>query len=610
MHQEYLMGNEAIGLGALAAGVNVVAGYPGTPSTEVLETIAKHNKDGQVYVEWSTNEKAGMEIAAGAAWSGARSMVTMKQVGLNVASDPLMSLEYLGVKGGMVVVVADDPGPISSQTEQDTRHFAAFAKIPCFDPSSVEEAYEMIQEAFDFSERYHTPVFFRPTTRIDHGYASINVKDESEYRKNEPEGFVRDPQRWVIFPRLSVRAHREIEKRDQDLSKVFSDYPRNAILPEGDKSCRRGIASHGISFSYVEETLAECQKQAPRVLKVSTPFPFPEEAAVRFLEGLDEVLCIEELDPVIERELTYVCGKYRLPVTIRGKLTGDVKTAGENTRESVAFDIASFMGWEQQETENRPEPPALPVRPPVLCAGCPHRAAFYAVKMAMRGKKSVFCGDIGCYTLGNAMPLDMVDTCLCMGAGVNIAQSIGRMTPGTYAFAFVGDSTFFAAAMTGVVNAVYNQADMTLVVLDNSTTAMTGHQPHPGTGRTMMGQIVDKVSIEKVLEGIGVGTIETVDPLNLKNAIDVVKRTAEKPGVKAIIFRSPCIALVKPLGLAGIDQEKCIKCKKCIRSIGCPGIVIDGEGRVVIDPSQCTGCGICTEICPVKAISVTKKGGK
>ena len=197
-----------------------------------------------------------------------------------------------------------------------------------------------------------------------------------------------------------------------------------------------------------------------------------------------------------------------------------------------------------------------------------------------------------------------------MGAGVNIAQSIGRMTPGTYAFAFVGDSTFFAAAMTGVVNAVYNQADMTLVVLDNSTTAMTGHQPHPGTGRTMMGQIVDKVSMEKVLEGIGVGTIETVDPLNLKNAIDVVKRTAEKPGVKAIIFRSPCIALVKPLGLAGIDQEKCIKCKKCIRSIGCPGIVIDGEGRVVIDPSQCTGCGICTEICPVKAISVTKKGGK
>ena len=306
MHIEYLMGNEAIGMGAVAAGVNVVAGYPGTPSTEVLETIAKHNPEGNIHVEWSTNEKAGMEVAAGAAYSGARALVTMKQVGLNVASDPLMSLEYLGVKGGMVVLVADDPGPISSQTEQDTRHFASFAKVPCFDPSSVQEAYEMIQEAFDFSEKYHTPVFLRPTTRIDHGYASVKVKDADEYKKTEPEGFVRDPARWVIFPRLSYQAHQAIEQRNAELGTVLSAYPRNSIEPAEQADCRRGIATQGISYSYVAETLSERGEKAPRVLKVATPFPFPEKLAVEFLQGLDEVLCIEELDPVIERELIFL----------------------------------------------------------------------------------------------------------------------------------------------------------------------------------------------------------------------------------------------------------------------------------------------------------------
>lgn len=616
MHTEYWMGNEAIGMGALAAGVNVVAGYPGTPSTEVLETIARHNPDGKIHVEWSTNEKAGMEVAAGAAYSGARALVTMKQVGLNVAADPLMSLAYLGVEGGMVVLVADDPGPISSQTEQDTRHFASFAKIPCFDPSSVQEAYDMIQEAFDFSERYHTPVFLRPTTRVDHGYASLTVKDEAEYVHHDPAGFVRDPARWVIFPRLSYQAHQAIEARNQKLSEVFSAYARNRILPSGHEDCRRGIATHGVSYPYVVETLQERKTETPRVFKVSTPFPFPEQKAVEFLKGLDEVLCLEELDPVIERELVYVCGKYQLPVKIRGKLTGDVHTAGENTRDSVYEDIAHFMGWPAADTRELPPPDCKVVRPPVLCAGCPHRASFYAVKMAMKGQKSVFCGDIGCYTLGNAMPLDMVDTCLCMGAGVNIAQGIGAVTPDMKCFAFVGDSTFFASALTGVVNGVYNQADMTLVVLDNSTTAMTGHQPHPGTGHTMMGQIVDKVSIEESLHGVGVKTVRTVDPLDLSKAIAAVREVAAEPGLKAIIFRSPCIALVKPLGMAEILQDKCRKCKKCIREIGCPGIVIT-DGNVTIDASQCTGCGICSQICPFDAIVVKQyaedekaKGGR
>ena len=598
MHTEFLMGNAAIAMGAIAAGLNVVSGYPGTPSTEVLETTAKHN-DGSIYVEWSTNEKAAMELAAGAAYCGARTMVTMKQVGLNVASDPLMSLAYIGVKGGMVILVADDPGPISSQTEQDTRRFAAFSKLPCFDPSGVQEAYDMIQEAFAYSERYHTPVLFRPTTRVCHGYASITVKDAAEYQVNSPEGFVKDSSKWVIFPKLSYQNHIRMEKRNTELQSVFSDYPRNRIYPETDTACQKGIATHGISFSYIMEALHG--KAAPRLLKVATPFPFPEQLAVEFLQGLDEVLCLEELDPVIEQELVYLCGKYHLPTRIRGKLTEDVALAGENSCDSVAADLAAFLGWQPPEQNTADQPPELPVRPPVLCAGCPHRASFFAVKEAMKGKKSVFCGDIGCYTLGNAMPLDMVDTCLCMGAGVNMTQGIGKIEPDTTCFAFVGDSTFFASAITGMVNAVYNQANMTLVVLDNSTTAMTGHQPHPGTGKTMMGQVVDKVSIEDTLHGIGVKTVETVNPLHLQEAIDCVKRVAVQDGVKAIIFKSPCAVLIKSGKPAQIEESKCIQCKKCIRTLGCPAIMLQ-DGKVQIEQALCTGCGLCAQVCPTAAI--------
>ena len=601
MHKEFLMGNEAIALGALAAGVDLVSGYPGTPSTEVLETIARRNP-GHVYVEWSINEKAGMEVAAGAAYTGARALVTMKQVGLNVASDPLMSLEYIGVKGGMVVLVADDPGPISSQTEQDTRTFGMFSKVPVFDPSSVAEAYEMIQEAFDYSEKYGTPVFFRATTRVDHGYETVEVKDPEEYYVNKAEGFVKDSSRWVIFPRLSVKNHALIEKRNAELKDVFSEYSRNRIIAS---SGSKGIATQGVNFMY---TLDSLRGRDVRILRVATPFPFPEKLALQFLDGLDEVLCIEELDPVIERALTFVCGKYGLNVKIRGKLTKDMPASGENSMEIIDKAITAFTGIDgkrsEEVMEKLPEPPELPVRPPVLCAGCPHRASFYAVKKAMKGQKTIYCGDIGCYTLGNAAPLDMCDTCLCMGAGIGIAQGVWHIEPDTKSFAFVGDSTFFASGITGTVNAFYNQADMTLVVLDNSTTAMTGHQPHPGTGRTVMGQIVEKVSIEKVLRAIGLKVVETVDPLDFDLAVETVKRVAEEPGVKAVIFRSPCIAISKPKGHSSVDPDKCIGCGKCIRDLGCPALIKDTDGKKArIDTSLCTGCTLCEQICPAKAIS-------
>ena len=619
MHREFLMGNEAMAAGALAAGVNVVAGYPGTPSTEVLEAVARRRAEGSV------NEKAALEVAAGAAYAGARALVTMKQVGLNVASDPLMSLSYIGVKGGMVVLVADDPGPISSQTEQDTRTFAAYAKLPILDPSGPSEAYAMMGEAFDLSEELGCPVIVRPTTRVDHGYEDVEVADPEEWRVNEPEGFVRDPSRWVIFPALSVRAHAAIEARDAALAERLAAYAGNAMTQTAgpDARPRLGVATHGISATYVAENLSE--KDDVRVLRVATPYPFPEPLAAEFLDGLDEVLCVEELDPVIERALVATCGRRGLTTKIRGKLTGDIRPSGENTVESVGGALDAFLGRGGSEPEpagpspraalrgegqecsgagSCPAPPPLPVRPPVLCAGCPHRASFYAVKRAMRGRKTLFCGDIGCYTLGNAQPLDMVDTCLCMGAGINIAQGVTHVEPDTAAFAFVGDSTFFASGITGVVNAFYNQANMTLVVLDNSTTAMTGHQPHPGTGRTMMGQVVEKVSIERVLRAIGLTVVETVDPLDHELAVETVRRVADEPGVKAIVFRSPCAVLARPKATSSVDAEKCVGCRLCVRELGCPALVPDAAtGRVRIDVAQCTGCTLCEQICPTHAIS-------
>lgn len=593
LSKTFLMGNAAIAMGALHAGVNLVAGYPGTPSTEILETVAKCN-DGSVYVEWSVNEKAALEVAAGASYAGARTLVTMKQVGLNVASDPLMSLAYVGVKGGMVIVSADDPGPISSQTEQDTRHFAQFAKLPVFDPSTPEEAYEMIQDAFAYSEKYGTPVLFRPTTRVCHSCADIQLHETPTVHK--PEGFVKDTMRWVIFPRTSYLNHIKLEERTPVLSKDFSAYRFNQLTGSG----KLGIVTSGISYTYLQEALEDYTGQV-KVLKIATANPFPEELALQFLEGLEQVLAIEELDPVLERALTYLCGKHHLPVQIHGKLDGMVQPAGENSVESVHKILEGYLGLDAVPAVQLPEPPQMPVRPPVLCAGCPHRASFYAVKQAMKGRKAVFSGDIGCYTLGNAMPLDMVDTCLCMGADITMAQGLHRIEPDTVNFSFIGDSTFFASGMTGIVNAVYNRTDIILMVLDNSTTAMTGHQPHPGTGMTMMHEISPKVSIEAILRAVGLTSVETVDPLNLEQTIQAVRTAADKPGVKAIICKSPCIAVSKPAKRLQVDESRCVGCKQCIRELGCPAISLKGQ-KAYIEPDLCFGCTICAQVCKPGAI--------
>lgn len=596
---EYVMGNGAIALGALAAGVNLVSGYPGTPSSEIIETIYKRPHEG-VHLEWSVNEKAALEVAASAAYGGARTMVTMKQMGLNVASDALMSLAYVGVKGGMVVVAADDPGPISSQTEQDTRRYADFCRIPVFDPTSPEEAYQMIQDAFEYSEKYSTPVLFRPTTRVCHAYASIDAAEHTEPKKYE--GFVKDSNKWVIFPKLSNANHGMIEKRNVEIGKDFSSYAFNEV--QGAKAKGKAVMASGVSYQYAKEALRDCQDV--KLIKVGTAYPLPEDFLLEALSGVDEIICLEELSPYIEEQLLKLAGKHHLNIKVSGKLDGKVPANGELSANIAAEVLGEFLGIEAaKETLDLSDMPALPVRPPALCAGCPHRAAFYAVKIAMKGKRSYFCGDIGCYTLGNAMPLDMVDTCLCMGAGITMAQGFHWIDEEGTSFAFVGDSTFFASGLTGVVNAVYNEADMILCVLDNSTTAMTGHQPHPGTGFNMQGNFVDKIQIDKILEGIGVKKILTVDPLDLDASVKAVQECCEIKGVKAIIFKSPCIAIAKSKKKA-IVNASCTNCKKCIRELGCPALITE-DGAVKIDRNLCTGCMLCSQVCPCGAL--TLEGG-
>lgn len=681
MAKKLLMGNEAFAHAALEAGARVVAGYPGTPSSELVETVAAEHAAGRahgVHVEWSTNEKAALELLAGAAYCGARVLFTCKQVGLNVASDPLMCLNYVGVKGGTVLFVADDPGPISSQTEQDTRRFASFAKVPVFDPATPEQGFAMMKAAFDLSERYGTPVIVRPTTRIDHASAFFDVAEETSALPVPGEGFERDPKR-VIFPKRAYEAHGEIRDRLNAMAHDFSADPVFSLFnpcfegggagegvgtdghgnadvraDEGIGCCedadsragdnagcgnagggegagaavtsgpQLGIMAGGVSAAYAREALALLEQRASsagsvvpayRFMQVGTPYPFPEEAVAEFARGLDRILVLEELDHVLEDALLAFAGKTHASFDVKGKLTGDARDRGENDVDDIVERIACFFDMPSfapasLSYEEVPEAP-LPVRPPVLCAGCPHRGSFYAVKRALSKQPAVLCGDIGCYTLGNAKPLDAVDTCLCMGAGITMAQGFSVVEPRKKQVAFVGDSTFFASGLTGIVNAVYNGHDITVAVLDNATTAMTGSQPHPGTGVTLMGPKRKPISIEAMLAAMGVECIVHANPLHLDEAIAAARKAIDFEGPSAILFESPCIQLKRPNPVVQVNAGLCTGCKKCIREIGCPGIGFDagiqgpnsgGRGQAFVDASLCNGCGLCVQICPFDAL--------
>ena len=645
MTQKLLMGNEALAHAALEAGVRVAAGYPGTPSSEVIETIAALHASGAargVHVEWSTNEKAALELLAGASYCGARTLFTAKQVGLNVASDPLMSLNYVGVKGGCVLLVADDPGPISSQTEQDTRRFASFAKLPVLDPSTPEEAFSMMKRAFELSEAYGSPVIVRPTTRIDHASTYFEVASSTQALPVPEEGFVKDP-RWVIFPRRAFQAHGEINERLAAMAQRFAEDPAyrayNPVTELGEGQPRLGVIAGGVSAAYMREALAQLQQRAQaagvqlpalRLLQVGTPYPFPAQLALEFSEGLQAVLAYEELDHVLEDELLRLAGREHLALEVCGKLTGHAAGRGENSTDDALERLCAFadeqLGCSLSALLPAAAPYAypaqaqeLPVRPPVLCAGCPHRGSFYAVKRALGKREAVYCGDIGCYTLGNAAPLNTTDTCLCMGGGITMAQGFAVAEPGKKALAFVGDSTFFAAGLTGCANAVYNQHDITVCVLDNGTTAMTGKQPHPGTGATLMGTQSTPIAIDGVLRALGFGCITYANPLDLDEAVAAAKEAIDYPGPSAVIFASPCIQLIKPAAPVRVDEQACTGCKLCISAIGCPGLGFDPaaagprskqRGQAFVDPGQCNGCGLCTQLCSFNAIVPASAQGK
>ena len=640
MTKQLLMGNEAFAHAALEAGVRVVAGYPGTPSSEVVETIAKLHANGSaqgVHVEWSTNEKSALELLAGAAYCGARTLYTCKQVGLNVASDALMSLNYVGIKGGTVLFVADDPGPISSQTEQDTRRFGNFAKVPVLDPATPDQGFAMMKAAFELSERYETPVIVRPTTRVCHASTFFDVAEQTQAKPVPEEGFERSS-RWVIFPKRAYEAHGEINERLPKIATTFATDERfTCFNPMDERRCagkltRYGIVAGGVSAAYALEALRLLEQRAEergvhlpgyRFWQVGTPFPFPERTCETFAKGLSDVIVFEELDHVLEDEMLAFAGKTHAEYNVHGKLTGEARDRGENDVDDIVERLANFLGVPELAEVQAPvtyesaEPEfPLPVRPPVLCPGCPHRGSFYAVKRALGKTPAVYCGDIGCYTLGNAMPLDAVDTCLCMGAGVTMAQGFSVAEPGKKALAFIGDSTFFASGMTGVANAVYNGHDFTLCVLDNATTAMTGSQPHPGTGVTLMGPRRKPISIERVLEALGVECIVHANPLDLTQSIEAARTAIDFEGPSAILFESPCVQLFKPAAPVVLDANRCTGCKKCITEIGCPGIGFDADargsksgerGQAFIDLGQCNGCGLCTQVCPFDCIAVAEE---
>jgi indolepyruvate ferredoxin oxidoreductase alpha subunit len=593
---QLLSGNEALALGAYHAGVQVATAYPGTPSTEILENLARF-KD--IYAEWSTNEKVAMEVAMGAAYAGARAMVSMKHVGLNVASDPFMAASITGIIGGLVVVSADDPQIHSSQNEQDNRHYARLAKVPMLEPSDSQEAYDLMGYAFDISEEFDTPVLLRTTTRISHSKSVVDVK-RSRVVKNPQPAFYFNMQKYVMLPVNALPRHAVVEKRLLRLAEFSETFPLNQIIWNKKKL---GIVTSGVAYQYAREVFPEAS-----FLKLAMTWPLPKKMIQEFADRVEKLIVIEELDPFLQENIQ------AMGIEVTGKEF--IPSVGELNARIVAESSVGAGLLPESETDNAlPPAPGLPRRPPLLCPGCPHTGIYFVLNgIGQRSKlleskepqepKLIITGDIGCYTLGALPPLNVLDTTACMGAGIGQALGMERAHVKSKVVAVIGDSTFMHSGITGLVDAVYNNGHITILILDNRTTAMTGHQEHPGTGISAQGQETCAVDIESLCRGIGVKDVKVINAFDVKALRAGVRDSLDRPEVSVIIVRGSCAMLVRKRANPGkVDIEKCNQCGVCLR-LGCPAIQ-SVDGKVFIEPTLCAGniCTICEQLCPQKAIS-------
>ena len=581
--RKYLLGNDAIAHACLESGIDFVSGYPGTPSSEVIDRL-RAQKDPAYYLEWSVNEKVAFENALAASWCGLRSIVTMKHVGLNVAADPLMTSSSTGTKGGFVILSADDPFAHSSQNEQDSRMYAKFAQIPCLDPASVQEAHDFIKNAWDISEKFALPVLFRPTTRICHSKSDVEL---GAPMPSERKGaFEKNPKQYVVVPAHTRPLHAELTKKQDGVAKYLVDAGYNRAEIRGKKA----VIAGGISASYVEEILPEDIS----FVKIGA-YPIDREWLAEVVAQHEEILVVEELMPVIEEAVFAAANG----VAVHGKLDGTLPHEGEFSTALVAKALAA-VGFAENTYPESPVPAEVPARPAILCPGCLHRSVFYAMKKVF--KDGIFPSDIGCYTLG--LQLGAVDTTICMGASITVGSGIAHSVEGAEVVSTIGDSTFLHTGVNGLINAVYNNANQTVIILDNRITAMTGHQPNPNTGMTACGVESPKVSLEEIARACGVKFVEAVDPYDLTHLLAVLKEAKEREGVKVIIAKQPCVIMNKRLGIKRsryvVDSDRCLKCGACIR-YGCPALETDENGAARTT-SLCTGCGVCADICPAGAI--------
>lgn len=572
--KKLMLGNEAIARGAYEAGVKVSAAYPGTPSTEISENIVKYN---EIYSEWSPNEKVAMEVAIGASISGVRALASMKHVGVNVASDPLYTVSYIGVTGGLVLVAADDPGLYSSQNEQDSRAVARAAKVPVLEPSDSSEAKEFVKFAYELSEKYDTPVMLRTTTRLSHSQGIVELEDrisvpDKTYEKNTAKN--------VMMPGNAVKRHLHVEEREKRMAADGKDFPVNRIEYNDRKI---GVITSGIPYQYVKEALPSAS-----VLKLGLVNPLPRTLIEEFSKNVEELYIVEELDPIIEEQVKSwginAIGKEIF--TVQGEYSASL------LREAILH-----------EKTEAAAPAAAPVRPPILCPGCPHRSTFYVLnKMKFHA-----AGDIGCYTLGAVAPLNVVDTTICMGASISSLHGMEKAKGRDYIkdwVAVIGDSTFMHTGINSLINMVYNQGTGTVLILDNSTTGMTGHQDHAATGKTLMGETVPAIDIFKLCKSIGVENTLIVNAFDTEALEKAIREETAREAVSVIIVQAPCALLnkAKVTTQYKIDTDKCKKCGMCMKP-GCPAITRKPDNTVEINDTLCNGCGLCAGICRFGAIT-------